>query len=64
VAAGEGRSYWRKQFMAFTVVSSWATDGLCNVINCDVVRWPTACHDRKERWYDGEGRAAMSPVTG
>jgi hypothetical protein len=46
------------------VASSWAIDGLCIVINCDVVRWPMACHNREERRYDGDGRVAMSPVTG
>ena len=64
MAAGEGRSYWHKQFVDVTVASSWATNGLCIVINCDVVRWPTACHDREERQYDSEGRAATLPVTG
>jgi hypothetical protein len=64
VVAGEGRSYWRKQFVDVTVASSWATNGLCIVINCDVVRWPMVCHEREEWWYDSEGRAATSPVTG
>jgi hypothetical protein len=64
VAAREGRSYWRKQFVDVTVASSWETNGLCIVISCDVVRWPTACPDHEERRYDGEGRAATSPVTG
>jgi hypothetical protein len=63
VAAGEGRSYWHKQFMDDTVASSWATNGLCVVISCDVVRWTTTCHDHEEQRYDGEGRAATSPLT-
>jgi hypothetical protein len=64
VAAGEGRSYWRKKFVDVTVASSWVTNGLCVVISCDVVRWSMACHDREERRYDGEGHTATSPVTG
>jgi hypothetical protein len=63
VAAGEGRGYWRKQFVDVTMESSWATNGLCIVINCDVVRWLKACHDREEQRYDGEGRAGTSSVT-
>jgi hypothetical protein len=34
------------------------------VINCDVVRWPTAWHNCKERRHAGDGRAATSPVSG
>jgi hypothetical protein len=64
VVVGEGRRYWRKQFVVFTVVSSWATNGLCIVINCDMVRWSAACHDREEQRYGNEGRATTSSVTG
>jgi hypothetical protein len=59
-----GRGYWRKQFVDITVARSWETNGLCIVINCDMVRWPTVCHDREEQRYDDEGHAATSLVTG
>jgi nitrous oxidase accessory protein NosD len=39
VAAGEGRGYWSKQFVAFTAASSPAMNGWAKV-HCDVVKAP------------------------
>jgi hypothetical protein len=40
VAVEEGRGYWRKQFVAFTVASSPAMNGWAKVTHCDVVKAP------------------------
>jgi hypothetical protein len=46
--------------VAVTVAKPSAIEGLCIVINCDVVRWLTAWHNREEQQHDGDGRAATS----
>jgi hypothetical protein len=40
VLAGEGRGYWRKQFVAFTVASSPAMNWWAKVTHCDAVKAP------------------------
>jgi hypothetical protein len=54
VAAGEGRGYWRKQFMAFTVASSPAIKGWANVTHCDVVKAPKHVAQGREVANSGE----------
>jgi hypothetical protein len=54
VAAGEGRGYWRKQFVAFTVASSPAMNGWAKVTHCDVVKAPMHVAQGSEVANSGE----------
>jgi hypothetical protein len=54
VAAGEGRGYWCKQFVAFTVASSPAMSGWAKVTQYDVVKAPKHVAQGREVANSGE----------
>jgi hypothetical protein len=54
VAAGEGRGYWHKQFVAFTVASSPTMNGWAKVTHCDVVKAPKHMAQGREVANSGE----------
>jgi hypothetical protein len=54
VADGEGRGYWRKQFVAFAVASSPAMSQWAKVTHCDVVKAPKHMAQGREMANSGE----------
>jgi hypothetical protein len=62
VAAGEGRSYWCKQFVDVTVARLPATTQLSKAAKCDVVNGLRRGAAAAKGANSGDGRLATSPA--